>query len=125
MILERYNDSSCPIHYSQISCSYNYTGLVNTKEVKMDQVIQTIINKNKALDNLFDEWEKAVSEYKGKFIRDGINNEELYKFASSKILFIAKEPNDTGQTAWDFRDGWKQELDHPFSYRRMELRTIK
>jgi hypothetical protein len=77
-------------------------------------------NKTEQLNQLFDEWELAVPEYKGKFVRDGIINEQLYQTASPKILFIMKEPNDPKQETWDFRDWWKDEIKYTFSYRIAE-----
>ena len=47
-------------------------------------------------------------------------NEQFYETASPKILFIAKEPNNPKQEAGDFREWWKEELNHPFSYRIAE-----
>ena len=72
-------------------------------------------NKTEQLNQLFDEWEQTVSEYKGKFVRDGIINEQFYETASPKILFIAKEPNNPKQDAGDFREWWKEEISHAFS----------
>lgn len=77
-------------------------------------------NKTEQLNKLFDEWELAVPEYKGKFVRDGIINEQFYQTASPKILFIMKEPNDPKQETWDFRDWWKNEIKYTFSYRIAE-----
>ena len=77
-------------------------------------------NKTEQLNQLFDEWEQTVSEYKGKFVRDGIINEQFYQIASPKILFIAKEPNDPEQTAWDFRELWKADISRTFSFRIAE-----
>lgn len=74
-------------------------------------------SKTDQLNRLFDEWEKNVPEYKGKFVRDGIINEQLYQTTSLKILFIMKEPNDPKQEAWDFRDWWKEKIKYAFSYR--------
>lgn len=77
-------------------------------------------NKTEQLNQLFEKWEMAVPEYKGKFVRDGIINEQLYKTASPKILFIMKEPNDPKQETWDFRDWWKDEIKYAFTYRIAE-----
>lgn len=76
--------------------------------------------KTEQLNCLFDKWETSVPEYKGKFVRDGIINEELYNKAKHKILFIAKEPNDPTQKPGDFREWWKEELNHSFGYRISE-----
>ena len=32
----------------------------------------------KELNELFHRWEKEIPEYQGKFIKDGINNEEVF-----------------------------------------------
>lgn len=77
-------------------------------------------NKTQQLNQLFDEWEQTVSEYQGKFVRDGIINEQFYETASPKILFITKEPNNPKQEAGDFREWWKEEIAHSFSYRLSE-----
>lgn len=77
-------------------------------------------NKTELINLLFDEWEIKVPEYKGKFIRDGIINEQFYKIALKKILFITKEPNNPKQEAGDFREWWKEEIYYPFSYRIAE-----
>ncbi len=77
-------------------------------------------SKTEQLNQLFDEWEQTVSEYQGKFVRDGIINEQFYETASPKILFIAKEPNNPKQDAGDFREWWKEEIAYTFSYRLSE-----
>lgn len=76
--------------------------------------------KTEQLNQLFDEWERNVSDYKDKFVRDGINNEQLFKTASPKILFITKEPNNPEQIVGDFREWWKEKLAYTFSYRIAE-----
>lgn len=76
--------------------------------------------KTEQINQLFDEWEEKINGYKGKFIKDGIIDENLYKKASPKILFIAKEANDPNQTSWDFREWWKQKLVYAFSFRIAE-----
>jgi len=86
----------------------------------LSSVIQTNKSRNAMLNELFDEWEDAVSDYKGKFVRDGIIDEELYNSASPKILFVEKEPNDPTQESGDFRIWWKQDPDYPFLYRIAE-----
>lgn len=77
-------------------------------------------NKTEQLNLLFDEWEQTVFEYKDKFVRDGINNEQLYDNASPKILFITKEPNNPKQEAGDFREWWKDGIASTFSHRLAE-----
>lgn len=79
------------------------------------------MTKNEELDRLFKEWEKAVPDYKGKFVSDGIISEALYDTASKKILFIAKEPNDPKPIeTWDFRILWRDQFKYPFTYRIAE-----
>ncbi len=68
------------------------------------------MNKTDKLNQLFEEWENEVPEYKGKFIKDGINDEELFRLSKIKVLFIAKEPNNPKQQAGDFREWWKEGL---------------
>ncbi|MCX6320389.1 MAG: hypothetical protein NTX93_01080 [Bacteroidia bacterium] len=77
-------------------------------------------SKTIQLNSLFDKWEQTVSEYKGKFVRDGIINENLYQIASTKILFITKEPNNPKEESGDFREWWKNEIKYAFSYRLAE-----
>ena len=77
-------------------------------------------NKTEQLNDLFKIWEQAVPEYQGKFVKDGIIDENLYDVASTKILFITKEPNNPKQEEGDFRDWWKYELVDAFSYRIAE-----
>lgn len=86
----------------------------------MDLVNQTLTSKTKLLNDLFDRWENAVPEYQGKFVKDGIVDEQQFTSAPTKILFIAKEPNNPKQDAGDFREWWRQELAYTFSYRIAE-----
>ena len=80
--------------------------------------------KTDQLNNLFDEWERNYSPYKGKLTRDGIINELLFNEKKAKekgVLFIAKEPNDKDQSGWDFRKWWNDEpLYRSFSHRLAE-----
>jgi len=46
---------------------------------------------NFSLNDLFDEWESA---YKGNFQRDGIVDEEKFRTAPWRILFVTKEANN-------------------------------
>ncbi|MAU14646.1 MAG: hypothetical protein CMH46_03800 [Muricauda sp.] len=78
------------------------------------------MTKSEQLNQLFDEWENEVPEYEGKFIKDGINNEDLYLKAKTKILFLTKEPNNPKQEAGDFREWWKEGLKYTFSHRLAE-----
>ena len=77
-------------------------------------------SKTIQLNSLFNEWEQTVSEYKGKFVRDGIVNENLYQIASTKILFITKEPNNPNEEAGDFREWWRDKIKYAFSCRLEE-----
>ena len=77
-------------------------------------------NKDLELNSLFNEWEEKVPEFKGHFVRDGIINDELYRKARTKILFIAKEANNPNQTEGDFRSYWQNKLRDPFAYRIAE-----
>lgn len=77
-------------------------------------------NKTQQLNQLFEEWEQKVPEYLGKFVKDGILNEKLYNKAAHKILFIEKEPNNPGQEPGDFREWWKDNITHGFSFRIAE-----
>lgn len=77
---------------------------------------------NQKLNQLFEEWEGNIEVYKGKFVRDGIINEEEWEKASPKILYITKEPNQSGnQAAGDFRDDWNNGYSkYGFAYRIAE-----
>ena len=57
------------------------------------------MTKTEQLNLLFKNWETEIPEYKGKFIQDGINNEDLYLKAATKVLFLTKEPNNPNQEA--------------------------
>lgn len=72
------------------------------------------------LSKLFDEWENAVPDYKGKFVRDGIINEQLFHKAKTKILFVAKEPNDPNQTSWNLAEVLNQNCSGNFAKRLAE-----
>lgn len=74
-------------------------------------------SKTELLNDLFDRWEKAIPEYQGKFVKDGIVDEPQYVSAPTKILIIAKEPNNPKQDAGDFREWWRKEIAYTFSYR--------
>lgn len=77
-------------------------------------------SKTERLNQLFGKWEKAIPEYQGKFVKDGIVDEQQFSSTATKILFIAKEPNNPNQDAGDFREWWRQELAYTFSYRIAE-----
>lgn len=74
------------------------------------------------LDQLFKEWEENIEDYKGKFVRDGIINEQVWLQTNPKILFITKEANQYGKpVAGDFRNDWRNEYSkYPFAYRIAE-----
>jgi len=77
-------------------------------------------SKTQQLNQLFYDWENKIPEYKGHFVKDGINNEDLYNATIPKILFITKEPNNPNQEADDFREWWKEEIRFTFSHRIAE-----
>ncbi len=77
-------------------------------------------NRTELINSLFNNWENEIPEYKNKFVKDGILNEDLYNTAKHKILFITKEPNNPKQESGDFREWWKDELYYTFSYRIAE-----
>lgn len=87
---------------------------------KADLANQIFPNKTELLNALFDRWESSIPEYQGKFVKDGIVDEQQFSSAPSKILFIAKEPNNPNEVAGDFREWWRQELAFTFSYRIAE-----
>lgn len=76
--------------------------------------------KTEQLNDLFNKWEANYEPYKGKFTRDGINNEDLFDKMKSEdkgVLFITKDPNDPEQWGGDFRTWWKEKLWGQFSIR--------
>jgi len=72
------------------------------------------------LNELFNRWQEEFPDYKGKFNKDGINNEEAFNSQKLKILFIAKEPNDPEQNEDDYRDWWANGVKYLFSHRICE-----
>ena len=78
------------------------------------------MNKTEKLDSLFDKWIEDFPKYKGKFNRDGIINEHEYERQSTKLLFLAKEPNDPKQSEGDFREWWSKGVKYSFSHRICE-----
>ncbi len=54
-------------------------------------------------DDLFEEWSKSKSCYSKQFAKDGVADEKYYNKAKYKILFLAKETNNTNHT-WDTRE---------------------
>ena len=80
------------------------------------------MTKNERIDQLFERWCEEWPAYRGHLIRDGIIDEETYDQQSTKILFIAKEANDPGQTEWDFRTWWNEQsrVSHAFCRRLAE-----
>jgi len=80
------------------------------------------MTKTERLNELFDRWIREFPEYKGKFIKDGIVDENEYNSQKIKLklLFITKEPNDPHQSAWDFREWWAEEVKYSFSHRICE-----
>jgi hypothetical protein len=83
-------------------------------------VDKSFINKTEQLDLLFEKWESFIPEYKGKFVKDGIVNEQEYSSSSVKILFIAKEPNNPNQEPWDYREIWNEGFSYTFASRIAE-----
>ena len=78
------------------------------------------MTKKEQLNKLYTKWEAETPDYQGKFIKDGINNDDFYFKASTKILFLTKEPNNPKQEAGDFREWWKEGLKYTFSHRLAE-----
>lgn len=83
------------------------------------------MNKNQQLNELFKKW-KNHSKHT-KFFNDGIINESKFDNTEPKILFIAKEANDSSKDNSgkdeDYRDWWSNEEDalyDRFTYRVIE-----
>jgi hypothetical protein len=66
-------------------------------------------------------WRNNFPDYKRRFIKDGIINENFYEKESLKLLFITKEANDKSGTLEDFRIHWNKPLNFSFDYRIAEL----
>lgn len=79
-----------------------------------------MMNKTELLNDLFSIWEENTPGYKGKFVKDGIIDEEKFLVAPIKILFITKEPNNPAQKPGDFRDWWHEKFNGNFSHRIAE-----
>ena len=77
-------------------------------------------SRTDSLNELFTRWENEFDEYSGKFKKDGINNEDLFKLAKYKILYITKEPNNPNQAGGDYREWWKEGIKYGFSQRISE-----
>lgn len=56
--------------------------------------------RTQKLNLLFEKFAKDVPEYKSRFTKDGIINEQLYNETTPKILFIGKEPNNPEGNYW-------------------------
>ncbi|MBN8707326.1 MAG: hypothetical protein J0L62_15750 [Bacteroidetes bacterium] len=78
------------------------------------------MNSRQELEKLFTTWESTFPEHSGKFIRDGIINDELYQTAKVKICFLTKEPNDEKQQTWNLSDTLNTEFKGIFSIRIAE-----
>lgn len=78
------------------------------------------MNKNQELDKLFERWIAEFPQYKNKLYKDGIINEQEYERQKTKLLFIAKEPNDPEQNEGDFREFLSKEVRGSFFYRISE-----
>ena len=72
------------------------------------------------LNLLFEKFAKDVPEYKSRFTKDGIINEQLYNETTPKILFIGKEPNNPEGTIGDFREDWNLGVSYTFARRIAE-----
>jgi hypothetical protein len=76
------------------------------------------MTKNEQLDALFNEWHACEPDK--QFIRDGIIDEVEYVKQKTKLLFIAKEANDSNGGVWDFRTIWKNAPKSKFDNRVAE-----
>jgi len=54
-------------------------------------------------NNLFNRWRTSINSTEDKFAKDGLANEKIFNNAKYKILFLAKETNDTDKN-WDTRE---------------------
>lgn len=53
-------------------------------------------------NELFERWRNSINATEDQFAKDGVADEERFINAKHKILFLAKETNDTGKN-WDTR----------------------
>jgi len=79
-----------------------------------------LMNLKTELNRLFDEWERSNPEYSNSFVRDGIVNEDQYKMAREKVLFLVKDANDPNRTRWDLANILNDRLSHNFPIRIAE-----
>ncbi|MGD1847497.1 MAG: hypothetical protein ACFB10_19080 [Salibacteraceae bacterium] len=78
------------------------------------------MNYAQARQALFQRWIKAVPEYAGKLIADGIIEEALFQKQQPKVLFITKEANDPEQNQWDLTDWLRSGLEGQYAHRLSE-----
>lgn len=72
------------------------------------------------LEKLFAEWKQQKKKEAKLMCLDGIVCEKNYERANPKLLFVAKEPNDPKKQAFDFREGWREEVKYTFAIRLCE-----
>ena len=72
------------------------------------------------LEDLFRQWEEEMPDYKGHFVKDGVIDEQLYLAQKTKVLFIAKEPNNPKQEQGDFAKWFGEEVRYTFAHRLAE-----
>lgn len=48
-------------------------------------------------NDLFERWKKTLGDTDGVFAKDGVANEERFNSAKYKVLFLAKETNNTNK----------------------------
>ncbi len=53
-------------------------------------------------NDLFERWKKTLGDTDGVFAKDGVANEERFNSAKYKVLFLAKETNNTNKN-WETR----------------------
>lgn len=73
--------------------------------------------RTERLNKLFVEWKQQRKKEAELMCLDGIVCEDNYERANPKILFIAKEPNNPEGPAFDFREGWREEVKYIFAIR--------
>lgn len=71
---------------------------------------QVLNGLNTKLDEIFAEWESSNPQYHGRFTRDGIINEQVFQTQKLKLLFIAKEPNQSQKPIDEKPEDYRIEL---------------
>ncbi len=78
-------------------------------------VLHFIFKNYKTTISMKEKYLNRYPHYNGKYVNDGIINEELFRAQKQKVLFIAKEPNNPNQQEGDYTEWWKEGPKYSFS----------